>query len=382
MLPVKKRYVLVPLLLSCAVVVFIYSHLTPPRGDSGAPKVTFEWLIEPRFNRANDFACGVAWVQEESGGTWKQIDREGNVLIDNYEANLITIYDEKTKTEVVDMKKCHVLAVLLVSCLLGVSVWTFSSHFLPELSTSRRDSANSSIVFRWLIEPRFKYADDFYKGVAWANDEIGNVWNLYDRDGNVLIHDFQASFVYPYDKDTGLAEFTNQYRSGYVNISGDIVISAKYNSVDSFRYGVAPAEKNEFWGAINEREETLLPFIYDSVAVLDSNMFFVRKGEKWSYVKPGGEAVTDFIFDASYNTRIARGAYLAVIGEKSGLLNRGGEWILPLSYDVIYGTQETGDELIGVQKEGKVGFVDMRGNVVIDFQYEKGGKYHRAFYIL
>jgi hypothetical protein len=48
-------------------------------------------------------------------------------------------------------------------------------------------------------------------------------------------------------------------------------------------------------------------------------------------------------------------------------VDREGRWVLGALYEKIYPTT---DDLIGVQKDGKVGFVDRTGRVVIDFQYQ------------
>ena len=67
-----------------------------------------------------------------------------------------------------------------------------------------------------------------------------------------------------------------------------------------------------------------------------------------------------------------------------GLIDKTGQWVLPASYDNFYppirSSSEKGLELLGVAKDGKVGYIDAKGNVVIDFQYKATGRGIDYFY--
>lgn len=46
---------------------------------------------------------------------------------------------------------------------------------------------------------------------------------LIDTTEKVIVDNFQANFIYGYDKETGLAQFTNnEDLYGFLNLSGDI----------------------------------------------------------------------------------------------------------------------------------------------------------------
>ena len=49
-----------------------------------------------------------------------------------------------------------------------------------------------------------------------------------------------------------------------------------------------------------------------------------------------------------------------------GLLNERGEWVVEPRYERLYCGE---DSLVGLQKDGKVGFVNLSGDIVIDFQF-------------
>lgn len=43
----------------------------------------FEWLIETQFEEAGEFYAGVAWVQDNTKRSWKLINKNGNIIVDD-----------------------------------------------------------------------------------------------------------------------------------------------------------------------------------------------------------------------------------------------------------------------------------------------------------
>jgi len=229
--------------------------------------------------------------------------------------------------------------------------------------------------FEWLIEPRFASATDFYKGVAWVREKNDSHWKLIDKKGNVIVDNFpgEVPFFSLIDRETELIPFQSKegsYDHGYINLSGDIVISPDYQSAGPFRNGLAYVKKDGYYGVIDRYRQIVLPFMYEFVFIRDSNMFAVKKDEKWGFINAKGETIIDFIFDQTGGQPLP-GVYAVTLDKKIGLIDRIGEWILPASYDRFYSpihfSFEQELEHIGVTKDGKTGFVDAKGNVVIDF---------------
>jgi len=276
---IKKRCVFTSLLLFYSLSVFAFFHIEPHILEAATPKVTVDWLIEPQFNQANDFACGVAWVQEESGGLWKQIDREGNVLIDNYKADLITIYDTKTKTAV--------------------------------------------------------------------------FWNSQDL-------------------------------AGYINLSGDAVIAPQYERAWKFEERVALVRQRKgdssSLGVIDCEGNIVLPITYEFLRIISSDLFATRQGKEWRFINAEGNVTARFVVEGMRVPDYLRDVFPVLLDKKMGLVNAGGEWVLPASFDKVYMGR---DELIGLEKDGKVGFVDATGRTIIDFRFQgmfdNDTKYYYAF---
>ena len=203
------------------------------------------------------------------------------------------------------VKKRSYLIILLLFCLV-VAVGVFHRSKI-EVSE-----------FKWLIEPRFEKASYFYKGVAWVQGEFGEPWKLIDKQGNVIVDNFQGevpsfSFI---DSKTELVAFRHKDGLwGYINLSGDVVISADYQLADTFQDGVAGVQKDGFYGVIDSYGEIVLPFKYERLWVGDSNMFAVKKDDKWEFVNSVGERVIDISFEQAMGEAFP-GVYAVVLDKK------------------------------------------------------------------
>jgi len=91
-----------------------------------------------------------------------------------------------------------------------------------------------------------------------------------------------------------------------------------------------------------------------------------RKDGKWGIIDRNGEVVIDFRFE---RLRIfGNGLFVALYGELYGLVDINGEWITEAVYERFF-RPHSPSHLIAAQKDGKVGYLDENGNVVIGFRF-------------
>ncbi|RRD63004.1 WG repeat-containing protein, partial [Fretibacterium sp. OH1220_COT-178] len=187
------------------------------------------------------------------------------------------------------------------------------------------------------------------------------------------VRDFSAKYVSPADV---LSYFEGPGNlEGYVDLTGKVVVPPRYQSVSGIKDGFGVVKSGDLYGIIDEKGQTVLPIMYERfIYIFGANLFGVKSGDKWGYVNGRNEAITDFVFDEpSMWDDCPRGTCVAVLNGKSGLLDGRGRWVLPASYDAIYGVvrgEAEDNPRIGVCRDGKVGFVDLQGNTVIDFLFE------------
>ena len=139
---------------------------------------------------------------------------------------------------------------------------------------------DSDLVLEWLVEPRFANANNFYKDVAWVQEEERGPWKLIDKTGRVIVDNFQARIVYSYSDELamfrsqdGPSGFTHLSGYGFVDLSGNVPIPAQYVRAHHFRHNavaVSIYERSEETlrliskaGIIDRDGKTILPLIYD-----------------------------------------------------------------------------------------------------------------------
>ena len=164
-------------------------------------------------------------------------------------------------------------------------------------------------------------------------------------------------------------------RAVFINEKGERAITQVYDSVSSFRTGVAYVELAGKKMMIDNKGQRKLDLSnYDGVHTYDSEIVEVNKGGKWGIVNMAGVEVLPCIYN---NVSIMRNGLIEADtqteqGYQTGLFNRTGKAITGMDYEWIYYSGEYGaNELIAVKKDGKVGFINVTGQTAIPFQYNE-----------
>lgn len=249
----------------------------------------------------------------------------------------------------------------------------------------RATSTRTDVSFEWLVEPIYEEAWPFQDGIAWVETEKMRFWRLIDREGKIVKDDVEAVRIFPYTKE-GLAlvwhprrkgkrkekdilNFILRTRSSFLNQSGDIV-TPSYNEARPFSGGLASVRSGDSYGFIDTEGNLAIPFQYEWAGGFVGDLGGVGKDGKYGFINKKGETVVDFVFDIPsldvppYYPRHELQAVRK--GCMRGLLNERGEWVAEPKYERLYCGE---DSLVGLQKDGKVGFVNLSGDIVIDFQF-------------
>lgn len=278
------------------------------------------------------------------------------------------------------VRKRYIFFPLVLFCAL-CKVTAFPSHSsAAETITLQGEPAGKTITLEWVVEPKYLWARDFFSGVAWFQEGNNDPWKLIDKSGKILVDAFQAEIVSWCGLNTKskLAGFRNSKKLwGYVDVSGKTVIPPQYEMAGLFVDGVAKVGKKidgEFcYGVIDSNGKTILPIRYKRVEHLRHDRFGVGKIGELQYVDEKGNALTDLIFERLEESSLSPVVCTATLkNKKVGLLDERGKWVLPPVYDWISGGREAP---IAVKKDGRVGFVDIKGKTVIGFRFQKASGY-------
>lgn len=180
----------------------------------------------------------------------------------------------------------------------------------------------------------------------------------------------------------GLLAVKNNGKWGYMNKKGDMVIDCLYESAGNFSEGLAVVKKDGKCGYINNKGEVVIDFKYDSA---DNFSFGYGVGyigrSKNIVIDKNGNEIINKSYSMSFGP-ISNNLFIVVegIGNGYSIVDKDEKIILE-------GIAQAGinvDGLIPVKQfaaqgnawdDGKWGFIDEQGKLVIDYSYDFAGTF-------
>ena len=193
---------------------------------------------------------------------------------------------------------------------------------------------------------------EFYNGFAsvTTNGNFVESWGIINKQGKEIV-----PTKYNYSSLGGFAEgFAGMKigeKWGYIDENGKLVIPAKYDEVWGFYGGLSAVNIGNKYGYINKKGKLVIPAIYESAYSFEGGLANVKLGDKFGLINKKGEIVIPIKYDNSLWFKY--GLAKVKIGDKFGCINKKGKLVIPAKYDGI----EIGENLIGVELNGKWGFI-------------------------
>lgn len=185
---------------------------------------------------------------------------------------------------------------------------------------------------------------------------------LLDLDGKQLSMEVDA--ISNNSGDPTKIVFKQNNRMGVMNFSGEVLIPAVYAAIYT-AYGYCIVSQDSLWGLVNEENKILLPIQYDFVNALSPTRFVVERGKERSLVSNLGEMIASYPFiDISLHDGLIR-----IQNEgKFGFVDTSGNILIPCQYDIAEGFYEG---LAKVELNNKTSFIDPKGKLLFDFTYKR-----------
>ncbi len=198
---------------------------------------------------------------------------------------------------------------------------------------------------------------------------------------------------------SGLYTFSGYYmfdgeemKKGFVDTVGNIVVPAKYEDFGTIiSEGTVKARiKYPKWGLISMKDEVIIPFEYQFISAWSDGLIRVKKERAgtYGYMDHAGKMIiADVYKDATdFEEQIA----MVKKGNKYGVINTKGETVIDFQFDNFaqlvqvrednMSSTGTSESLMGfilkggyisVEKDKKWGYIDLKGNIVIPFEYDQ-----------
>lgn len=125
--------------------------------------------------------------------------------------------------------------------------------------------------------------------------EFENTIGILKDSGQLYSYDEIEEFV------DGKAIARKDWKFGYINDNGDIIIPFEYDDIEVFIDGKAKARKNFHWdrkyGYISEEGEVIIPFEYNEIGVFIDGIAKAKKNSRYGYIDEKGEVIIPFEYE-------------------------------------------------------------------------------------
>ena len=245
------------------------------------------------------------------------------------------------------MKKLIKFALIILFNICLVTVVIFSIGKLKEKSDSKKNIELTHADTLFMYE-NVKYHDDYKSSLYDESFDMGTIFN------------------------NGYAPVAKNFKWGFVDKEGNLIIDYKYTEALYFEEDLAPVRIEDKWGFINTKGETIIDFKYDMASMFDpeTKLACVQKDNLFGMIDTKGNVVIEFKYD--YLNMFSEGLAQAGIDDKYGFIDVNGNVVVDLKYDNV-GKFSFGAAL--VKKGNKVGFIDVTGKEIIPLEYNYAKKF-------
>lgn len=155
---------------------------------------------------------------------------------------------------------------------------------------------------------------------------------------------------------------------------GTVYVCGQYLSIDSsgllqpLRIAIAgqleAKQVGQKFGFVDGHDQFKIKPIFDAVLPFSDGLAAVKVGEKWGFVDASGDQIIKPQFQNAFYFR--EGVAVAKLDSRYALIDKSGK-VLASGFDF---TDLIADGRVPASKDGKSGYLDLRGTIVIPFDYE------------
>lgn len=229
-----------------------------------------------------------------------------------------------------------------------------------------------------VIPLQFSDARNFVEGVAPV--EKGQLWGFINDSGKFLLSPiFSDARCF----SEGLAAVKRNDLWGFVDKSGKFVIEPRFGDAGRFLDGAAAVQLpgQTYWGFINKNGDLIITCEYTGnsaefgFSAGFANCWSQKYGNEKNYLidksgKPGLRLVAGTPVGSFSEDRIV----VKNDEDKYGYADQNGNMVVQFMYDKAFAFSEG---LAAVIKDGKCGFIDIHGKVILPFEYKiKDREFH------
>ena len=213
-----------------------------------------------------------------------------------------------------------------------------------------------------VIQSRFDEVRPFSDGLALVRTE--GRWGYIDKRGQLSIPPTLRA-AWPFVNGRARAQQVDG-KFGYINTSGEWIISAEYADLSEFSEGLASFRKDESYGYIDTTGTITIDAQFDKAAAFENNEAVVAIDNQYGIIDRSGNPILKYQYERlkPFQGDIARARRQGLYG----YLNRKGEWTIDPQF------RQASDFQRGVAAaatEDRWGLIDTDGQWIMEPQYDQ-----------
>lgn len=212
-----------------------------------------------------------------------------------------------------------------------------------------------------VLEPKYEKIEKVSGNDMYVIVE-GTAQKLIDKDGKVILEQgYDKIKEILKNKENGLI-FEKDGKFGVMNLQGEVKINPEYQDLHEAKDGILIAKKDDKYGIINLENEAKIGFENKSIKYVESADIYVLEDENASAK----------ILDSNFEVKLT-GIVNEINEDKGYVKMRIGEEYK--YYNFKFEEKNASDVLVSnnlflSKKDGKYGYVDKEGKVVVDYKYD------------
>jgi hypothetical protein len=327
-------------------------------------------IIKPIYNMASDFYNGHANIIKDS--TYGYIDRKGTeVLFKQYEETYFYygntgIAKKDGKFGLIDRDGNP-----LTDFRYNMIFFFGFNHFKGIISKNSNHLLDNrgKIVFNENLEYDIK-SDYFEKDSLLVYEKIidnKKLQGLVGIDNNIIIEPKYDNIYFIEDPDFFVVKKDNKY--GFVNKSGIEIIPVIYDQVGfNITEDLISVKQKNKWGFVNRNNEIIIAFEYDEAYPFFDGIAFVKKENIYEGIDKNNTVKAKFSTEKSEFPFYSNNLSLFKKDGKYGYINKKGNVVIPAIYLYAYPFV---NEMAYVELNGKSGFINKKGKEIIPITYNQ-----------
>ena len=291
-----------------------------------------KYVINPQFESAEFFRCGLAQVSNNDGVIGFINDKGNYVILPKYidatpfSCGLAFVVEEGGYITCINTKGDEVFKLQQAK---------YAEWFTEDLAAFCNKDEKWGFVNKKgevVINPQFKNVRPFKEGLAAVCDKDGK-WGFIDKEG-VLVINYQFNKVDNFSE--GLAAFSNGEKCGFISKSGEYVINPQFDMVNHFCEGKAAVIQGKLLGFIDKKGQFIInpQFDYETEPFFADGLVAVSSGDLTGYIDENGKYVINPQFKFGYP--FIDGLAAVYSGDQFGFIDKKGKYVINPQFDRVF----------------------------------------------